>query len=52
VNDPSLCAPTPLFAFGTVFDRTTEFFNCAGWPNDPNYGGTDFWPAQLRIWTR
>jgi len=44
--------PVPRFAIGGAYDYATAWSNCAGWPQDPNYVGTDFYPDYVRVWIR
>jgi hypothetical protein len=42
----------PRFAIGGSRDYATAWTNCAGWPQDPNANGTDFYPDYVRVWIR
>lgn len=42
----------PRFAIGAANDYATAWSNCAGWPQDPDYSGFDFYPDYVRIWVR
>lgn len=37
---------------GGRLSRANEWGNLAGWPGDPNWGGGNYWPDYLRLWTR
>ncbi|HEY8943779.1 MAG TPA: fibrinogen-like YCDxxxxGGGW domain-containing protein, partial [Polyangiaceae bacterium] len=45
-------SPVPHFAIGANYDYVTAWNNCAGWPQDPNYVATDFYPDHFRVWIR
>jgi hypothetical protein len=40
------------FALGLWVDYTTDYGNCAGWPQATDYAGTHYWPTNFRIWVR
>jgi hypothetical protein len=42
----------PHLAIGAATDHDTSWNNCAGWPQDPNYAGDDFYPDYVRVWIR
>lgn len=42
----------PRLAIGASSDYVTAWNNCAGWPQDPNYAGSDFYPDYVRVWVR
>jgi hypothetical protein len=42
----------PRLAIGAATDYTTGWNNCAGWPQDPDYSGFDFYPDYVRVWVR
>lgn len=42
----------PHLAIGAANDYATPWSNCAGWPQDPDYGGVDFYPNYIRVWLR
>jgi hypothetical protein len=40
------------FAIGIWASYSGGWDNCAGWPQNPNDGGTNWWPDYYRIWVR
>jgi hypothetical protein len=51
--DPSCRAgAVPRLAIGGASDYATPWANCAGWPQDPDYAGVDFYPDYVRVWIR
>jgi hypothetical protein len=42
----------PHLAIGAANDYATAWNNCAGWPQDPDYAGFDFYPNYVRVWIR
>lgn len=49
--DQNNCDGTKL-SIGTYTTYTTTNGNCAGWPQDPNAVGTNYWPDHFRVWVR
>ena len=44
--------PAPRFAIGAANGYANPWANCAGWPQDPNFNASDFYPDYVRLWIR
>jgi hypothetical protein len=42
----------PRHAIGAANSYDMPWNNCAGWPQDPDYAGNDFYPNYVRVWVR
>jgi len=53
-DSDSICAGAePIhFAIGAAYSHTEPWGQCAGWPQEPNYGDYNFLPDNYRIWLR
>ena len=51
-NDPGCPMESYRFAIGAAYSYSEPWDNCAGWPQDPGYGGGDYYPKNVRIWVR
>jgi hypothetical protein len=53
-DSDSICSTAePVhFAIGAAYSHTEPWGQCAGWPQDPNYGDYNFLPDNYRIWLR
>jgi hypothetical protein len=51
-DDPGCTMESFRFAIGAAYSYSEPWQNCAGWPQDPGYGGGDYYPNNVRIWVR
>jgi hypothetical protein len=51
-DDPGCTTDSFRFAIGAAYGYNDRWQNCAGWPQDPGYGGGDYYPNNVRIWVR
>jgi len=51
-NDPGCLMESYRFAIGAAFSYSQPWDNCAGWPQEPGYGGGDYYPTNVRVWVR